>query len=47
MQVVFHGENAGAFSEGLADLLDFDAEVSLLPDTLRPTRSGSHISLPM
>ena len=34
MQVVFHGENAGAFSEGLADLLDFDAEVSLLPDTL-------------
>jgi phosphoglycerate dehydrogenase-like enzyme len=34
MLIVFHGENAGAFSSGFSDLLDLAADVVLLPDAL-------------
>lgn len=34
MQVVFHGENAAAFSHGFAGLLADDAEICVLPDIL-------------
>jgi phosphoglycerate dehydrogenase-like enzyme len=34
MQVVFHGENAAAFSHGFAELLADDAEICVLPDKL-------------
>ena len=34
MRIVFHGENAGSFSDGFADRLGLDAEIALLPDVL-------------
>ena len=34
MRIVFHGENAGSFSDGFADRLGLDAEIALLPDIL-------------
>jgi phosphoglycerate dehydrogenase-like enzyme len=34
VRIVFHGENAGAFHAGFADLLGKDAEIALLPDAL-------------
>jgi phosphoglycerate dehydrogenase-like enzyme len=35
MRIVFHGDNAAAFSHGFAALLDGDARISILPDSLR------------
>ena len=35
MRIVFHGENAAAFSEGFAALVDADAVVDILPNALR------------
>lgn len=32
MRIVFHGDSAGAFSEGFADLLDSAADIVALPD---------------
>lgn len=34
MRIVFHGENAGSFVDGFAQLLDQPAEIISLPDTL-------------
>ena len=34
MQIVFHGDSAGAFSDGFADLLRRPAEIVALPDAL-------------
>ena len=34
MLIVFHGENAGSFSGNFAELLDFAADVVVLPDVL-------------
>ena len=34
IRIVFHGENAAAFSDGLADLLDMSSEIAVLPDAL-------------
>lgn len=34
MRIVFHGENAAAFSVGFADLLDRNADIAVLPDAL-------------
>lgn len=34
MRIVFHGDNAAAFSQGFAELLDDQAEITLLPDVL-------------
>ena len=34
MLIVFHGENAGSFSDNFAELLDFAADVVVLPDVL-------------
>jgi phosphoglycerate dehydrogenase-like enzyme len=35
MRIVFHGENAAAFSKGFAALVNADAVVDMLPDALR------------
>lgn len=35
MRVVFHGENAAAFSDGFAEMVGGGAEIVLLPDLLR------------
>src|SRR3954463_55206 len=34
MLIVFHGENAGSFSQGFSELLDIEADVVVLPDPL-------------
>src|SRR5215212_7569641 len=34
MLIVFHGENAGSFSDGFARFLDVEADVRVLPDML-------------
>src|SRR3954447_17040477 len=34
MLIVFHGENAGSFSQDFSDLLDIEADVIVLPDVL-------------
>jgi phosphoglycerate dehydrogenase-like enzyme len=34
MRIVFHGANAGAFSDGFADLLGEPASIAILPDAL-------------
>lgn len=34
MRIVFHGANAASFSDGFADLLGDEADVSILPDAL-------------